>query len=334
MFLRYILKKLNFKSTYYKLEKTEWNLSKQKTIYDKYFKNKIINSDAIVIVGGGLIKYKYQKFYLYIDYITKYADKYNKPVFFNSVGVEGYDLSNPKCKLLQKALNRDCVKSITTRDDYEKLSQYIYNKDIVIDKVSDPALYTSAVFNICKLESDIVGLCLCRKNLFKDNDVNIDANYLFNLWKQIIDELDKKNINWYLYTNGVSADNEFAEDFIELYNIPTSKLLIPAEPVELVKIISKFRCVVATRLHSCIISCSLNIPAIGLVWNDKLKLFGESINYSERFLLNNDINKDKIIQLIDKIWNETYEKMDKKYIEKIIKSIDNVIKIMEEKNEK
>lgn len=306
-----------------------WNFSTEKMILDEIYKKDIIESDVIVFVGGGMLKYKYQNCYQYINYVTKMVNKINIPVYLNAVGVEGIDLKNPKCKLLKKAINRNCVKVVTTRDDIETLKKYVSNEEIIYNKVSDPAVYISKVYNIMKNEnSNIIGLGVCRKNLFLDNGINIDEEDLLTLWKNIIDELNNKNIKWNIYTNGLDADNEFALKFINKFNIDKSKLLIPNSPKELVKIISNFKGVVATRLHSCIVSYSLNIPAVGLVWNSKLKMFGESIDYSERFIEKENFDSKYIVNQLLNSLNEGYTSiLPEDYIKTEIDSLKKFFKL-------
>ena len=42
---------------------------------------------------------------------------------------------------LKKTLNFDCVKQITTRDGIEELKKYRVNEQVIIDRVSDPAVF-------------------------------------------------------------------------------------------------------------------------------------------------------------------------------------------------
>ncbi len=51
-------------------------------------KNITQDTSAIIIVGGGIIKYAYQEFCLYIDAITRRAEKMNIPVMLSAVGLE------------------------------------------------------------------------------------------------------------------------------------------------------------------------------------------------------------------------------------------------------
>lgn len=87
------------------------------------------NSNCIIFVGGRLTKYKYQNFNYYINCVTKVAERDNIPFALNAVGVEGISLKDTKCKLMRNALNMDCVKIITTRDDVNTLLKYVDNSN-------------------------------------------------------------------------------------------------------------------------------------------------------------------------------------------------------------
>ena len=51
--------------------------------------------------------------------ILNISQSKNIPVMLSAVGVEGYDVGFKECLRLKKALNLDCVKTITTRDDID-----------------------------------------------------------------------------------------------------------------------------------------------------------------------------------------------------------------------
>ena len=322
--IKTIFKRCNFNKIYNWLDLIEYYFSLEYMIMKKYYINEIQNSDIIIFAGGGFIKYKYQNCYHYIDEVTKVANKKNIPVCLNAVGVEGYDENNIKCRLLKKALNRQCIKMITTRDDINKLKKYIDKKEnIFLNKVSDIAVYADVVYKKEKMKNtNYIGLGVCRGNLFIDNNIKYSKEQLLKLWKEIIYKLEEKNINWKIYTNGLEADNEFAIDLFQSLkknNYTKEKLIFPKSPEELIDIISSFKGIIATRLHSNIIAYSLKIPAIGLVWNDKLKMFGESIQYPERYFEVKDFNANKIVESLERAIEEGYSKISPEDYRKTVK---------------
>lgn len=305
---RSIARILKNKKIFNWLDMKQWKFTKEYMIMKKYYFDKVKKSDIIIFTGGGMLKYKYQNCYNYIDQITKIAEENNIPVGLNAVGVEGYDEENIKCRILKKALNRKCIKMVTTRDDINKLKKYISNPEIVMQKVSDSATYANIVYEIEKnYNSEIIGLGMSRGDLFLDNDIKYTEKELMILWKNIIDDLEKQNIKWKIYTNGLQADNEFVFKFLKFYDYNEEKIILPSTPKELIEIIASFKGIIATRLHSCIVAYSLKIPAIGLVWNQKLKMFGESIKYPQRFLDVKNFESNKIINALRDAIIEEYK---------------------------
>ncbi|MDD7402617.1 MAG: polysaccharide pyruvyl transferase family protein [Butyribacter sp.] len=272
--------------------------------------------DVLIFVGGGIIKYKYQEFYEYIDKITEIADAHNIPVLFNAVGVEGYDASNPKCMQLKKAINRSCVKSITVRDDYDTLRDcYMENPAIVTKKVADPTVWTGTVFRKSKKDSDVIGLGVIREGIFESNGIDIEREKIFALWSGIITQLEKEGKKWKIFTNGWSSDMKFARNLMKYMGreeeIDKMVIKVPEKNEELVETISNFQGVIAGRLHANIISYSLGIPSVGIVWNDKCRLWGETISYPERFFATDAFDAEKIVKQCLQAIAQGYEKTDR-----------------------
>ncbi len=163
IFMRFILKL--FKAVSCKLYML---ISVQFAKYN--YTNIIRDKSAIVVVGGGMIKYKAQECYIYISGLIQAAEKLNIPVILNSVGVEGYDESDYRCRYLKRDLNRDIVKIITTRDDLDTLNNlYIYNQNIYTELTADPAIFTDITYNISRdNDSNIIGIGLIRGNIFRN----------------------------------------------------------------------------------------------------------------------------------------------------------------------
>jgi len=240
--------------------------------------------DAIVFAGGGLIKFRNEQHYNHTIAITSKADELNIPVFFNAVGVEGYDESDERCAALKRAINLPCVKGITVRDDTETLEKYyIENKSIVVKSVFDPAVFSTNHF-VSAEKRDVIGLGVARGELFTNyGNEKIDRQFLLNFWKSVVTELEKQNKKWEIFTNGLDEDEKFAEEVLR-YIGHGSKCYAPSDSQQLVNTITQFKAIVACRMHSCIIAHTFGVPCIGLVWNEKLLHWGEKTGHAERFL--------------------------------------------------
>lgn len=306
--------------------------------YIAYFNEKLYDVDLVIVVGGGLIKYYCQDFTFGITGLLTVAEKYKIPVVFNSVGVEGYDENNECCQLIKKALKSSALYRISTRDDIEILYNDYFDgsPNIPCEKVCDPAVWTSEAYNIKKNgTTSIIGIGIGRGGLFADNGKDYTSEQFFNLYIEIIEKLyfERKEVR--LFTNGLDADNQFAFNIkkkLEEKNIFLN-IDIPSSPRHLVENISHYSAIIAARLHSCIVAYSLNIPAIGLVWNDKLFLWGKNINAEMNYILVDNLNSNHIISQLKRAMSEGYDTSRRSLFRQTIKtSMDNICALIDINN--
>lgn len=271
-------------------------------------------ADAIIFVGGGIIKYKYEKFYAYLEQIIEIADQRNIPVFFNAVGVEGFNKDDERSCRLKIALNKSCVKGITTRDDFETLKlKYIQNEKIVLKGVVDPAIWSYKSYGIsANKKSDTVGIGIVRHKIFEDNGIeSISREYQLEFWKEVLERLNLESIPWKVFTNGLKADEDFADEVLEYTGYGCSDLYRVnrlTHGYELVKTISEFKGIIACRLHSNIIAYSLQIPSVAIVWNKKMDFWGEKIGHCDRFIATENMNADVVVDTFLVAMNECQPK--------------------------
>ncbi|MDE6354862.1 MAG: polysaccharide pyruvyl transferase family protein, partial [Prevotella sp.] len=70
--------------------------------------------------------------------------------------------------------------------------------------------------------------------------------------------------------------------------------------------IASYKCIIAARLHSCIVAYSLGIPVIGLVWNYKLKLWGKNIGTEDFFIESKNLQTDFIMNKLEELQHYDY----------------------------
>ena len=245
--------------------------------------------DAVIFAGGGLI-----------SEIVEEAEKCHVPVFLNAMGVEGYDENNERCQRLKRALNSETVKAVTIRDDYDLFkNEYAVRKGLRVKSVFDTAVWADKVYREVPEKSDVIGLNVARGDIFADyGSADIDEEYMLKFWKDLTDKLTKRGLKWKIFTNGFDSDEKFAVKLNEM--LGGEKLPQVGSPRQLVRYLCGFKAVIAVRMHACITSCSLGLPCVGLVWNDKLRMWGEKIGTPERYIEPEELNADKVLLMLDR----------------------------------
>lgn len=287
--------------------------------------------DAIIIGGGGLIKHKHQFFGTVMLAVTKYAENLQIPIFYNSVGVEGFE-DNWKCDVLIQCLNSPVVKLISTRDDIDTLRNcYIEKNDM--DKtmaICDPAVWASEVYAIKRENRPIdvkrtIGINISYENLFYNYGINLNASQHYELMYEIVTHLNNQ-YNLTLYTNGGYADNAFLLRLHKQLCEEGVNVLhdIPHNAIDLVRIISKFDCILATRLHSVIVAYSLNIPSVPMEWNNKVRFFCNA-THNDMFIEKDHFECNYIVGKLNQAITRNYDQtLRNEYRETIMKFMQRI----------
>ena len=279
--------------------------------YLRLAKEEIQACDLIVFGGAPMFNYLYQTFFERTAITLKLAKRYKKPVIFSAIGVEGYDEDNEKCQRLKETLNYDVVKQITTRDDFEKLLKYRKNPDIKMMKVADPAVFSNEVFfpYKCKKEpisaseegKKTIGLFILRANGFSDNNIDFSSAQAAIFWLDMIDEITLRGYDYELLTSGHFGDEAFIDYLTRFRKVKRRKCVFYLDsPEKLISKISSYDGIVSTRLHPSIISYALQVPAVGLVWNQKVAQFYENIGYPERGIQVQEIQAKKVMDILER----------------------------------
>ena len=248
-------------------------------------------ADLIIFAGGGLVKFKREKFYVFLPEIIEEAERRHIPVYLNCVGVEGYDSEDERCIKIKEALNSSCIKGITVRDDYETLMRSYLEEDKEWEaSVLDPVAFCTEVYGCKKVKkSNTIGLGIAEDRLYANYGFSfVSKQFQLDFWKEVIQELEVHGYDWQIFGNGLYQDYQFELEVLEhVGRIEEKEKYLaerPTEVKELAEQIANYKGVIATRLHANIISYAMKVPSIGLVWNDKMLFWGEKIGYPERFL--------------------------------------------------
>ena len=300
------------------------------------FKTQLKDVDAIVFAGGGFLKFRTQGLNYYVEQIMKIARKNNIPVMMNGVGIEGYSETDIRCQRLKKAINQDCFKVITTRDDIDTLkNNYIVNPNIKIAHVGDPALWVPECYNMKRNEnpSNVVGINVIRGRVYQAYGNTLSEFELLNFYKKLVQGVEERGWDWVLFSNGMAADQKFGAMLLRALGCSDRRKILPTanNSVEFLEQIRSFKLVFGARLHACITSYALDVPVVGLIWSEKLRIFADVIGKKDSFFEENELNIDNILDAMEREMNSNYDKTirddlrtrTKNYLEMFMDMLDN-----------
>lgn len=256
-----------------------WNaldISQRRNFYKKVAE---YGYSAVVFAGGQIFMD-----WLSLD-VAGFLEEFEKmgtPVFFNACGT-GMSVSGKIQRSLAKYLQSKVVCLISSRDNTQEIeTKYLEGKKEV-RATYDPALWTKETYSIKKENSKVVGLGVMYTERFS-------RHKLIRFWLDVIHTLDKRQIQWKIFCNGDIEDYEFGRCILNRLGMNTSEKIYRCAkaPRELVEQIASFGSIISFRLHSHIISASLGIPAVAIMWDEKLKFFYENIGCPERCRTIND----------------------------------------------
>lgn len=293
-----------------------------------HYLNNLKGVDSVVFVGGGIIKYGMEAFDCLIECVMAVAKINNFSVIMNAVGIEGYDENNVRCQQLKKALNQPQLRYISTRDDFLTLkNNYFDGKNTIPCRlVADPAVWSSECYGIKKNDSArTIGIGVARGEIFKDYGINFSSENMVDLYVDLTKLLLSSGYEVELFTNGRDADNSLLEQVSKRLMDFRVRQKVPSSARNLVEIIASYKAIVTTRMHAGIIAYSLDVPAIGLMWNDKIKFFWESAGHPEYCIDVAHLNPEDVFSALKNAVVNGYNQEHKRVFRQTIK--DEIAKI-------
>ena len=272
---------------------------------NRKFKTQLKDVDAIVFAGGGFLKFRTQGLNYYVEQIMKIAKKNNIPVMMNGVGIEGYSETDIRCQRLKKAINQDCFKVITTRDDIDTLkNNYIVNPNTKIAHVGDPALWVPECYNMKRNEnpSNVVGINVIRGRVYQAYGNTLSEFELLNFYKKLVQGVEERGWDWVLFSNGMAADQKFGAMLLRALGCSDRTKILPTanNSVDFLEQIRSFKLVFGARLHACITSYALDVPVVGLIWSEKLRIFADVIGKKNSYFEESELNIDNILDAMER----------------------------------
>jgi polysaccharide pyruvyl transferase WcaK-like protein len=296
-------------------------------LYDFYSKIKIksrvnyelskMSFDCAIFGGGNLLfETTYNSKYIKnIENICNFLRKHNIPYIFSSIGAGPFFNKAQKARAIRLVSNsfyssfRDEASYRLLYDDSNKEKMYI---------TSDPVLSCNITTNRVK-KTNYILINIINIDLFFNNyDKEKMVKKLIDIIKQISvsrckkicifssDKADYPLLNviyMCLNKDGIDVELEFIETVQDLFDL-----------------ISGADFIIASRMHSLIISYLLNKEFLSLSWSEKVNSFMNIIEMNERNIKYEDVSFDDIDSLMDKkiVYNKKQiEKLRKLYKEEV-----------------
>ena len=284
--------------------------------------------DIVVYPGGGLNSPKFNRMLLELfRYVEAHAEI---EVYINAVGINRVKPKKANVKLLKEIFNKPQVKQVTTRGDIGKLEKYIdTQKPYPPAVVFDPAIWVNEADGIERdPNAEVIGVGLIRPEIFEVR-TGVSRDEIVKVYKDIVEELEKRNYRWQFFTNGLYKEYRFGVKLLKEMGRSRREYigLHIYSPRKLVKKIAGYQAVIAGRMHANIIATSLEVPSVGLVWNDKMNLFAEMIGCQERYIQSEKLAETK--HIVDQMETAMREGYDTKRIEAMkavtVETIRNIV---------
>ncbi len=276
----------------YYVERFAWRIKLQ-----WHLKRVIPGCDAVIFSGGGFLKFKNQGLNYIVEQVVEICERHDIPVMFSGVGIEGFDINDYRCRQLKSTLASPSIRTIATRDFIEILQQdYMVGPPTHTALVGDPAFWAPECYGTQKKEgSQKIGINVIREDIFKAYGNHLSAQELKTFYIELISELDGKGADWVLFSNGMKSDQEFGLSLLrEMDKSPELMLPPPRTSRDMISLISGFRTILGARMHACISAYSLDIPVVGLIWNEKLTRFSELTHQRNMFFNESEMNVDEM----------------------------------------
>ena len=281
---------------------------------DKTIRSNLGDFDKIVFPGGGINSLKVTNALL-----KRLETKADVRYYFNGIGIHPERHYKQLSDNIEKVLNDERVRQVTTRGDLAMTKEYITSqKPYPVEWIIDPAIWSNEAYGVSRdTSSDLIGIGPIRPEIFNEQDSDVSLNDVYSMYEKLLGEADKRGMRWKLFCNGTEPDFSFAKELLDRFGYSKEEHLVrkPKNARELVEDISRFKGVIAARFHANIISTSLSIPSVALVWNVKMRGFSELIGCQDRYVE----GMDKLLDanfLIDKLCAAMEEGYDHDRIEK------------------
>jgi polysaccharide pyruvyl transferase WcaK-like protein len=175
-----------------------------------------------------------------------------------------------------------------------------------------------------KAQVIVVGLGIMNSNTINSRSrFRLSRKATKDFWVGIAQKLHHDGVNFELFTNGSPHDYMQAlriSKAIETHlSISCNLAPQPTMPYELAHQISRYKAIIASRLHAHVIATSYFIPSVGLLWDDKVESFFKETKRPD--LIFDDFRNVDIRNIVETL----YQVMEKRISESIVREKKEII---------
>lgn len=266
----------------------------------KILERDIQSVDIVILAGGNMLTDITPSWPTVFEYYSLLARKHKKDLNIIYVGVGPISYKESK-KIYRNALKN--ASRITVRDQISKTACRELVNDKVIVETADPVfslpidLEDDRICSINKGNSELnfnIGICVLANFCFSSEQDYRD--YLEGLCKLVcnLSMLSSKKIDYILFSTEIAdyvSVKEF-QDKLHLNNYDNTRIIYINTVDELIELYKKLNFLIGGRMHSLIFSQKCLLPYIGIVWQSKIKGFGNITQSSSRIYEISNINSN------------------------------------------
>ncbi|PNU04770.1 polysaccharide pyruvyl transferase family protein [Novosphingobium guangzhouense] len=254
------------------------------------WRHELAGCDSVVVGGGNLFQDVDQNFPIKIAAALKLAAAQSLPVAVASVGVSGRWSAAGARRIVTQLLRTRLV-SVSARDLGSVATWGLVMSPCGVTPAGyapDPALLSARQYGprpqaACG-GTGAVGLCITAPMALRLHHEGTHNDDVMEAWYYTAArELVQAGRRLVLFTNGSPEDRLFRDRLrLRLEGQPGIGFAPDfACPRELAQSLAGFECVLAHRLHACIVAYAYKVPTVGFAWDAKLRSFFEQTGRGE-----------------------------------------------------
>lgn len=272
----------------------------------------LLHKPGILVVGGGqLFQDNSLNFPIKISRLIGQARKSDFKIAIFACGF-GKTWSRPARWMFKRALANHHVFYLSGRDEESlcNIKKHLSGIGLPEPELAiDPAVWCAETYGISSdyTKTPCIGLGVAHPSEMKmmaEKPEDFSENIIAEFWFGLVEALVQKGHHVALFTNGSEEDSHFlskVQEILRQNGLSKMVKFMPRArtPFQLVEQIAQFRAVVAHRLHANIVAFSLEVPSVGLIWDNKVRAFYKLINRDNWIVDSRELNVANVLEKIN-----------------------------------